>query len=255
MSSLLGVCGAGGGPSNYALVSLNGRRWDIHQSGVAVHVPNDRKSVLRVCAMGDVVSRCFGAVENEDGPPPATRTPGCEVLADDCTCFRWMYSRELTNTPSQVKVAVSMRRPSCALVTYTPSLSSGGGSRPQRLTTVDLVYELDHFRPVVPHGYVWQLEQQYARMIQTTNATQKSKPFFKYFHENKEAFCDKKSLVKRALPVSYSCERKHLLPIYATSFGEARKASPSYLEPLLFGLHLVLLLAVWAQSKRKLHEQ
>lgn len=234
--------------SNFALVSVNGKRWTIHKTGVAIHVPLDRRSVLRVCVAGDVVSRCFGAkLDNLK----STHTSQCELLTDDCTCYRWLFSRDLTNTPTQIKTSASRRRPMCAVVTYTPRQTSANAVL-QRLTSVNLIFELDHFRPVVPHGYVWHMMKGYQKSLETTKMTPANQQFFQYFHKHKNAYCDKRSRQSQAIPVAYNCRRQHLLPLYATNFEKARNASPAFVEPLLFGIHIILFTSMWARAKNKL---
>ena len=182
--------------SDHALLSVNGHPWTIHKSGVAVHVPKDRPSVLRVCTLGDAASRCFGSLEEQSEALLTQHTPGCEVMTRDCTCFRWMYSRDLTNTPSRVKASVSQRTPSCAIVTYTPQVSSQ-----QSLTSVNLVFELDHFRPVLPRGYLWHLQKMYEHKVRTTNATHKSLPFSTFYYANREEVCAAQENSVQSLPV------------------------------------------------------
>lgn len=240
---------AGRAGSDYALLSVNGHPWTTHKSGVAVHVPKDRPSVLRVCTLGDAASRCFGSLEKQTETLSAQHTPGCEVVTRDCTCFRWMYSRDLTNTPSRVKASVSQRMPSCAVVTYTPLSTSH-----QSLTSVNLVFELDHFRPVLPRGYLWHLQKMYEHKLRTTNATRSSLPFTTFYYANRESVCDAQGNSVQSLPVAYGCRRTHLLALYAADFGAARKRTPSFIEPLLWGLHLVAFAVIWNTHRGK-HKQ
>jgi hypothetical protein len=235
--------------SEHALLSVNGHPWTIHKSGVAVHVPKDRPSVLRVCVLGDAASRCFGTLEKQENALSSQHTAGCEVLTSDCTCFRWMYSSDLTNTPSKVKASVSTRMPSCSIVTYTPQTTAQ-----QKLTSVNLVFELDHFRPVIPRGYMWHLKKMYEHKIRTTNATQRSLHFSTFYYANRDALCNAKAGNEGTLPIAYGCRRTHLLGLYAADFGAARQSTPSFIEPLLWGLHLLVFAIIWNTRKNK-HKQ
>jgi hypothetical protein len=231
---------------DHALISTNGQPWDLHKSGSVLVLPRDRISVLRVCVMGNVIPECFGETSPGSEIISQSHTPGCEVVTSDCTCFRWMYSRDLTNTPSSVKVAVSQKRPSCAIVTYTPQ-----GSNPRRLTSVNLVFELDHFYPVVPQGYLWHLQKLYQYRVRTTNATRSSLTFTDYYYQNRDRVCQQNRAGHEALPIAYNCKRTHLLGLYTADFTEPRDALPSFIEPLLWSTHLILLGILWRTSRLK----
>lgn len=235
--------------SDYALMTLNGVQWQAHKSGVAVHVPDDRISVVRVCTIGDVRARCFGGADELNGFQMASHVSGCEVVSADCTCYRWMYSRELTNTPSQVRVAVSRKRPSCAIITFTPP-STGSGTKTERITTVNLRFALDHFRPVLPMGYLYHLRADYNRAVRQLKY---KRPFFQYVHTHKEAFCNQRITQDQAqlAPITYGCRREHVVALYATNIKEARKGTDSFVEATIWSIHIFILFGILYYRNKK----
>jgi hypothetical protein len=213
----------------YALVAVNRVTFQPLKTGTVVRVPNDRPSVLRVCVLGDLGDRCFGEPRRQK-----QAVVGCEVVTSDCTCYRWMFSRELTNTPRHVRAAVSRKHPNCALVDYTPN----GG----KVTQVSLRFELDHFGPVVPPGYVHQLREHWQHAMRHAK---RQYPFYQYFHAHKTAFCDAPQRARAdAEPLAVSCRRDFVLGIEAVDFSRQRDSVPTYVETLLWAAHLCVLIYV-----------
>ena len=214
-----GFCDTGGG-----IVSVNFQPARWMNNGKIFYVHNERPTVFRVCAFGDIRRQCLGITDDSY----RMRIQGCEVLSPDCTCYRWAFnsqgSARLRGAGGSEAVAYAHPKiANCATVVYTPKALDE--------TIVSLHFQLDHIRTVVPPSWFYAL---YAEWQGRTKAQKEfTMPFFSYVYLRSEGLCGDEQ--EKPIGMSYACD-KHI------SFGIVPVTAPNpgthfhILGPLALGL-------------------
>jgi hypothetical protein len=84
--------------------------------------------------------------------------------------------------------------PGCATIVYHPA------KKPAAFTRLD--FQLDHFRPVIPAGWMYST---YAKYLAFKKATKYKKPFFSFVYEAAPDICGKEK--PPPLGLAYNCKK------------------------------------------------
>jgi hypothetical protein len=99
-------------------------------------------------------------------------------------------------------------------------------------------------------GYLYHLRADYNRAVRQLKY---KRPFFQYVHTHKEAFCNQRVTQDQAqlAPITYGCRREHVVALYATNIKEARKGADSFVEAIIWSIHIFILFGILYYRNKK----
>lgn len=169
----------------------------MYRSGHTLYVSKGHPHVIRVCVAGDVHRRCFGGAS-----VGSMHTPGCEVVDSDCTCYRWQFNSRGAQYAPALTVTPHPTQTGCATLVFRPDVEPAASAK------IDFV--LDHFRPVVPRGWLYAA---YARYQHVKKGSKYAKPFFTYLYEAADEICGAEKVKPAAM--AYNCRRDITVQVVA----------------------------------------
>lgn len=207
-----------------AIVAVNFARPRLYTSGQMLYVSKEHPHVIRVCVAGDVRQKCFA-----ESKQLSMQSPGCELVDSDCTCYRWLFNSRGTDNAKALTITPHPTKSGCATVVFRPETALSAG--------VVLEYQLDHFRPVVPAGWLYAT---YAKYLRHKQRSSYKKPFFTYVYETTDDICGKQKA--RPIGLAYNCKKSVNLEIVAIETPSTEHGFSVFVPA--FGIILFLVLAL-----------
>ena len=190
--------------AEFAAISQSDRPAYAHRSGTTIAMPRHRQNCLVVCTGGGVDDTCF---PNYQGIK--MERAGCEVVTEDCTCYRWKFDTYYPFIYNTLTVTPVTNKPGCAHIVYTPS-TEDLDSPSERDATITLRYDLDHFGPVMPSAWEYYMRQRH-RDYKKSRHGKDYVGYTEYARVQSKDICARNEDRVNTSMIHYACERTHTL--------------------------------------------
>jgi hypothetical protein len=182
---------------SFVVGNVNGRVHIVHREGNVLYIPKDKVTRLTFCL--------YGTLEQECLPGVAKFTParGCEVLTNNCACYRWgyAYAEEPNATDHRVNVREDARSEQCAVITISPFKNQ----EPKLYIphSIRITWQISTYKKILPPLIEHITEQRYYQW-------QRPYPFFFYRNAIINSVCPESP--RALVGINTACTHEHVIP-------------------------------------------